>query len=931
MKSMSKTMSFVVISLFLVSCSRITEQKASVTQPTLYPVKEKSRYGYMNESGQIVVPADFDYVWDFKDGMGRVRKNGKYGFVNDKGELSIPAAFAYADDFKDGFARVNTKDTTVLDRHYDGYDLNSDWTFIDRSGVVIGQSFAKAEYIRTGLAQVKDDPSYDAAWSYATMSGGQIAVEERNTEAIFSFNGHYTAPASDTETGKIGTINNREEWVIQPEFDGIEPFSEELAAAKKGNRFGYINEKGDWIYSRVVPVNEYYFLTSDFRPFANGLAIVKVATDSYAFIDKSGKQLFQRFRAAQPFNPEGYAIVTTEGGTGLIDRSGTFVIKPNLDIVSTQNGVVIYRDGSRYGAKEIKTSRDIVPPVYDNVEFSGNLLRVVNKGGTYGFINSKGDFAIDPRYDMAWQFKNSKAIVQQDEKYYYVDKNGRNIGSVPPEYQPYYYANSNALYASQENGKFGYSSPEKEGYAIPATYDFATDFEGQVARVNTGAMLNEETWAHEGGKWGLINSTGSQVSAPSYDVILPFADEVALVNSGGVATFTLCEGDCFESVYYTCKGGLWGLIDKKGNPLIETKYAYLIPFGKNFLAGNDGVFSIIGPDGVERHDMSLQIDLPADNDGTLISYADRNFIEARTNDLSGIITPSGEWIAPAMYDDVEFPVDATSTPYVDGLLLVRSGDLWGAADKNGTLVIPAEHEALRVFRSGLAAAKKDGLWGYIDKANQWVVTPVFHSVRDFQGEVAIVQPQPEGPEGVISTSGEILFKPTAGIEMDYNGFIDGLCIITGKVANESAGYPVSTYGVINDKGKTLFNQSALSDVRVYPGGLIYAIKNNKWAMANRDGAMLTGYNYDWIEPFHGQELIRCNIGGEIVYDEYGSGEEAYGGRWGFLDKTGDARIPMRYDELGAFNEGLAAAKTAEDLDEIGYFDLSGKQVRKPTQ
>jgi hypothetical protein len=92
--------------------------------------------------------------------------------------------------------------------------------------------------------------------------------------------------------------------------------------------------------------------------------------------------------------------------------------------------------------------------------------------------------------------------------------------------------------------------------------------------------------------------------------------------------------------------------------------------------------------------------------------------------------------------------------------------------------------------------------------------------------------------------------------------------------------------------------------------------------------MLTGYNYSWIEPFTGQALIRCNTGGEIQYDEYGNGEECFGGRWGFIDKNGKMKVALKFSELGPFQGGFAAARTSADLDQIGYVDFNGKSVRE---
>jgi hypothetical protein len=912
----------------LASCSKKDSAEEKVLSNHLYPIKENGKWGYMDETGKVVVPPAYDYAWDYNDGMGRVKQKGKYGFLNEKGELVIKPEFGYADDFKEGFARINTKDTTVLDNLYDGYDLNAGWTFVDKKGVVFNQTFAKAEFLKTGLAQVKDDPAYDSPWTYAKLGNGTLEREDHNTDAIFAFNGHDLAPASDPANGKIGMINRKEEWIIQPTFDFMDSYSEGLAAANKDNIYGYVDGKGNWVYKQIISIKDYVYVATDFKPFTNGLAAVRFDKDSYGYITKDGKVAFkQRFKSAGSFSPEGYAIVTTDVGTALIDKDGNFAIKPHLDIVNASRGIAIFRQNNSFGAKEIKSGKDIVPARYDNVEMVGNLLRITNKGATFGFINRQGEFVIAPQFEGAWQYNQGKAIVQQREKYLYVDLSGKLIGEVAEKDQPYYYSNANTIYASNADGKFGFSKPDVDGLVIPASYDFATDFEGKVARVNIGASLNEETWSYEGGKWGLIDANGKLIIPVTYELILPFKNGVALFNSGGAATYSMCESECEESVFYSCNEGKWGLLGDDGKVLIEASYDQLIPFGENFLARTDGKFSLLDEQGKEIYPAQLELDTAMEEEGAIATKETSHFIKAKENGKFGVLDKDGKWMVEPKYDDISFATEQSITPFTEGALLAKEGEFWGAINASAEWIVTPAFQEMKQFSNNLAAVKKENVWGYINKSNEVVITPQFFAVRDFQGDVAIVQPKEDGTEGVINTKGDFVISPAPGVTFDYNGFVNGLCIINGTLKSETAGYPITMFGVVNSKGKVLFNKTALADARIQKDGLIYAYKNGKWAMANGQGAMLTGYVFDWIEPYTGQELIRCNIGGEFTYGEMGGPEEAWGGLWGFIDKNGSVKVPVKFGELGEFKEGLAPARTSEDLDLVGYINLDGKTIR----
>ncbi len=486
----------------------------------LYPIKENARWGYMDASGKTVVSPAYDHTWILLKVLGRFKDKGKYGFINDKGEVVIPATYAYAADFANGYARINIKDTTVADVQYDGYDLNYLWTYTNAQGIVFSQTFSHVEDFKDGVAAVKEDVGTETPTRYATVDNGQLVVQDRITKGVFDFNGHLLAPASDEASGKLGMIDETENWVIQPSFDNLEPYHEGLAVARKNNQYGYIDLKGNWVYSRVVLVNQYIYITSDFKPFTNGLAVAKTGTDTYQYIDKQGHVAFKtRFKNAGNFTRDGYAVVTVDAGTGLIDKQGNWVIKPNVNIQSVANGIAIYYNEQGYsGARDIKTQKDIIPPTYSAIEQAGNLLRVRNAGATYGYINDRGDFVIQPQYDNAWPFDNGRAIVNTKDKYFYVDATGRNLGAVPDDKNPY--GAQSYVYAwTEDGGKFGFSQGGKT--VLPANYDYATSFEGNVARINMGAKTNEESYGYAGGQWGLIDAKGKAILEPKYALIMP--------------------------------------------------------------------------------------------------------------------------------------------------------------------------------------------------------------------------------------------------------------------------------------------------------------------------------------------------------------------------------------------------------------------------
>lgn len=62
---------------------------------------------YVNASGRIVIPVEYDKVGNFSEGLAWVSKNGKYGFIDKTGKLVIDTLFTAATDFSDGVSFVS--------------------------------------------------------------------------------------------------------------------------------------------------------------------------------------------------------------------------------------------------------------------------------------------------------------------------------------------------------------------------------------------------------------------------------------------------------------------------------------------------------------------------------------------------------------------------------------------------------------------------------------------------------------------------------------------------------------------------------------------------------------------------------------------------------------------------------------------------------
>lgn len=140
---------------------------------------DSSRYGFKVD-GVVVIPAKYDFVDEFVEGLALVRLNKRYGFIDKTGREVIPlkyeAAFRFCEGLanvklnnKDGFIDKTGKEVIPLKYEFAGNFseglacvlLNEKWRFIDKTGSeVITLKYKCADCFREGLVLVSLNKKY---------------------------------------------------------------------------------------------------------------------------------------------------------------------------------------------------------------------------------------------------------------------------------------------------------------------------------------------------------------------------------------------------------------------------------------------------------------------------------------------------------------------------------------------------------------------------------------------------------------------------------------------------------------------------------------------------------------------------------------------------------------------------------------------------
>ena len=155
------------------------------------------------------------------------------------------------------------------------------------------------------------------------------------------------------ENGKWGFINTEGEVAIQPDFDEVEDFSDDLAIVKKDGKWGVVNKIGKYVHDceydsisafdsgiayamkGAIPFYLYesgkkvQLTRSSYRymPFSNGMArIQNIKTGRWGYTDAKGEVVISPdYSVASDFN-NGHAVVERKGKSYIINKNGD--IKP---------------------------------------------------------------------------------------------------------------------------------------------------------------------------------------------------------------------------------------------------------------------------------------------------------------------------------------------------------------------------------------------------------------------------------------------------------------------------------------------------------------------------------------------------------------------------------------------------------------------------
>lgn len=395
----------------------------------------------------------------------------RFGFIDESGRVVVEPRYRYAYSYNEGLAAVSR-----------GWKFG----FIDRAGnEVIDFKYDQVIGFNEGLALVVKGKRC----GYIDKKGDFVIPPTYRRAS--SFVEGLASVALDDD--KVGYINKKGEPVIDFLYDNNSFISEGLINVEKDGKWGYINRKGE-------PVIDLLFREAS--PFQGGFAIVKLANNSSAIIDKEGNIIGGREVDRIPLN------LYTREIPQFFSKRHLFYYDSRTKFFSNSN------------------IRETFPIFNDE-------RALVKLDGKYGYLDKRGELVIPPIYEKAFNFNEGVALVVEgtgkERSYKFIDKNGNEALPLESHLEPikFFIDGKTGLYNNlthkrgiiYRDGRIEYS----EEYKIVKPYHGTLNIIGNEKR-----------------RYGLADSSGRLLLEPEYQIIFPMSEGRALVlrskfleNSGG--------------------------------------------------------------------------------------------------------------------------------------------------------------------------------------------------------------------------------------------------------------------------------------------------------------------------------------------------------------------------------------------------------------
>lgn len=789
-------------------------------------VKKGEYWGVVNRNNDIIIPLEYNYLRENKNGFFKAKKSGKYGLINEAGESLLSFIYDSLDEYdncifkaqKDGkYGIINIDGEIILPLDYDNLGEHG-------NGMIVAPK--------------------DGKWG--------IIDEDEKIVIPFEYESIYHPKQNNIVRAKAngcwGVINKDNEQVIPFIYDEIGVFINDRAKAKQ-YKWGVIDKRGKTIcpfeYDRIIDAGENFWrivkinYTRENRPVRCqnrwGGVYYKdnywnIPHEKWGMINFEGDVIIPcKYDSLDVFS-DGKSRAIINGRHGYINEKGEEVY--NYRILT--NGFIVYESsfinkcGLMNGNKEMITGLE-----YNEIDDFVNGTAKANKNYRWGYISETGKEVYDTFEKLTDGLIKFKSNF---EDAYGVMSDSQTI-IIKPSYDQIEYF-SEGIFKVKQKGNWGLINKIND-IIIPFEYNDIKI----LSEINIGAKKYTQ--------WGILNLIGEIIIPFEYDEIEPFKDGIAKaqkygrwseINEKNEEIYSYIPLDNGLIAYKSEFHDAYGIMDSQYNPKTPPHFSFIRDF-------HDGV--------------------------ALVK-------ESGSWGKWGLVDSSGDELTGFKYDELK--------EFQDGKAIAKKDGYWGAINKNGRCVVPFRFSEIRNFVEGKAWASGEyGEWYLINGKGTRIDSSIPYDIDELEEFVdgkAIAYGYDEHHEkhyGVVSQGGNLIvpFDYDYLILTENNLMIAGLEHKYGVLTMEGSIKIPFDYDYIEEpiyQGKAIaklrgkVGQIDISgnvvipfefdEIKYFDHGFSSAKKNGKYGIINEKGETVVPFEYidTDVKSSHEFEVITKVVG-----------------------------------------------------------------------
>ena len=477
--------------------------------------------------------------------MSKGRRYDSEGKLNMKKVAAVIIAIAVVIMFVVGLKKLlNTevkKDEKVIAINYFSVYTDGKWGIIDSNGNTV------IEPTYSDMLQVPDKTkpvficTYDINYNDNTYK--TKAINEKNEQLFNKYEDIETIQNSDENNnlwyetnvlkvkkdGKYGVINLDGKEVVACEYDDITALkgvTNSLVTTKDGKK-GLVDNTGS-----VIIDNNYKDIKALTDRYEDGY-VVQDTSEKFGVINYNKKVALEcKYDLVKNVIGNSSYVVKENGVLKVVNNEGqTYLEDKYTDIKDINDGIAIVKQGNSYGLVSL-TGEEKVKISYQDLTYLFSNYYIAKKDNKYGIINTNNETIID--------FNYTNLVYRKTADFIEGVKTAEETDLINRDMQ----IKATGI-VSEVNTEKGYLKVRVNNEYKYYNFKFEEKKASDILKSNTLFLSKKD------GKYGFVNKDNVVVVNYIYD-------DATEQNEYG-----------FSAVK---KNGVWGVIDQKGNVIVEPKY-----------------------------------------------------------------------------------------------------------------------------------------------------------------------------------------------------------------------------------------------------------------------------------------------------------------------------------------------------------------------